>query len=639
MLSLRIAAAAWLQYCIQVFAAAFANAVSKPICPTARELLDCEGDAKWMEFRKRLEENAIQGFPIDEELSFMAQELLQKHGDALVPDPHSAYGLSSGMQSFFASCNAPPNIAVGMSEPFCLYGAIAALWVLARAGYPDRQTLLSHAHFLLGKTMRNTIDFMESSSWPVSSLDILVNLQRPSEDFRLPHELEEYHLPSTFPPSWPTSKQVPKPFEDDHIRILVWEVGVHASLSAEPLQMWARFVPNAQFTHRNLIQDQYPQWLPEKCNTLYNHPRLDCDTVEDDITDMFRRRLPYSASSKEPIESIDEFAEEFRTLTRERLATVDVFLCTVAYLCLLAEGLDMPVLGYFGHPLLFMVPPTAEVREDFWPRFVRMTSLKTVGFAVSDPFLQMQFEYQVGVPRLPVIRTHALYTGATHFPARPNEVLVLDRPHECVMMCVIQKILSSKWPGDDMEAEWPTSEGRLRMASSGGYPYKFLIRALTDRTFATFSQFRAVVLWVYDMDLLTFYEFYGMNMPMFMPAHLPKYIFQQDHMDYDGQWEGRMGMKGRPFMWPREAAGTSPFDEGNIDVVNHTVKFTDYFRFPVVQYFESIPDLLEKLLNTDFFRIVQTMARFNQDSLIESSIAWRALLRRTTGWDAEALQL
>ena len=33
--------------------------------------------------------------------------------------------------------------------------------------------------------------------------------------------------------------------------------------------------------------------------------------------------------------------------------------------------------------------------------------------------------------------------------------------------------------------------------------------AMTDKKFSTFAQFRAVLLWPYDMDLITFYEFYG----------------------------------------------------------------------------------------------------------------------------------
>ena len=54
--------------------------------------------------------------------------------------------------------------------------------------------------------------------------------------------------------------------------------------------------------------------------------------------------------------------------------------------------------------------------------------------------------------------------------------------------------------------------------------------ALTDKKFSTFAQFRAVVMWAYDMDLITFYEFYSMNMPIFMPSHLSKYLFQQEMM-------------------------------------------------------------------------------------------------------------
>jgi len=199
---------------------------------------------------------------------------------------------------------------------------------------------------------------------------------------------------------------------------------VHASLSAEPLQMWARFV-RAEIAHRNLVQDQYPQWLPDPCATLYSHPRLTCDGIEDEITALFRRRIPHSATSKDPVERIDDFAQEFAAVARDQLNGVDVFLCTVAYLCMLVEKLRFPVLGYFGHPLLFMVPRTEEVRRSFWKRFVTMATSASVGFAVSDPFLQMQYEYQLGTPQLPVIRTHALYTGAF----APFQVPLPTGPH------------------------------------------------------------------------------------------------------------------------------------------------------------------------------------------------------------------
>lgn len=600
-------------------------------------LLDCGWDAEWVSFREHLVGNSKLGFPFDEDLTQQAQLLLEKHQGELMLDHEAAYGATNGMQSVFVHCNAPPSHEASQQPPFCLYGAVSAIWVVARAGHPDTRSLLGHAEFLLGSTMRFTMDFMESSAWPITLVDVLANLQRPGK-FRLPADLKELapprvihvHTPLVEPNVLPVAGGV-------EVRIVAWEIGVHASLAAEPLNMWARLMPRVNFLHRNLIRDQYPKWLPDKCETLYNHPRLTCDEVEDDITELFRRRIPQSATSKDPIESINSLATDFQNVVGARLRDVDVFMCTIAYLCLVVAELKMPTLGYFGHPPLFMVPSDVSIREEFWSRFMSMAVSPWVEFAVSDPFLQMQYQYQLGEPRMSVIRTHALYTRATHFPSRDGEVLVLDRPHECILMCLIQRMLPKE--GSEAEAQsWHLIDGRLRSAGSPGYPYRFITRAMTDKKFSTFSQFRAVALWAYDMDLITFYEFYGMNTPIFMPAHLSKYVFMQDHMLYDGRWSNRRtGLYKGAQMWPEDEP-TSPFNETSVDAVRWTVSFSDYFRFPEVQYFDSIPDLVHKLPRTDFFAVAQKMAHFNQDSLIETANAWRALLRRATGWGDRTLQ-
>eukprot|EP00439_Symbiodinium_sp_Y106_P072390 s3485_g13.t1 len=253
---------------------------------------------------------------------------------------------------------------------------------------------------------------------------------------------------------------------------------------------------------------------------------------------------------------------------------------------------------------------------------------RSVEFAVSDPFLQMQYEYQIGAPRLPAIRTHALYTGATHFPSRSDEVLVLDRPHESVLMCLLRHSMA-ELTGAKLESSpdgWPTAEGRLRAAISQDFPFRFVTRALTDKQFSTFAQFRAVVLWPYDMDLITFYEFYSMNMPIFMPSSLQKYLFQQDHGAYDYRWDRRKVKPGQTQLWPD--THVTPFQERSLDAVHQILPFTDYFRFPHVLYFESIPDLLKRLAKTNFFDVTQAMAAFNQDALMQTSATWRTLMGR-----------
>ncbi|CAJ1401177.1 unnamed protein product [Effrenium voratum] len=517
----------------------------------ARAFLNCEDDEAWSGLRALLAQNANDDFPNDPRLAVAAEQLLQRFGMEMAVDPAAAYGASVGMRQFQQSCNAHPG---DVAEGFCLYGAVCALWIIARHDHTNRINLLQHANFLLGSTMNHVLDFMESSDWPLSLVDIVANLEaaKKGQDFLLPAQVrQQFAMPKAGANL--SSLRIAEKFEHPPIRIEVWELGVHASLSAEPIQMWARILSGAEFKYRNLIQDQYPQWLPDKCQTLYWHPQLECIQLEDeDITDLFRRRIPNSATSKEPIVDMDGFIADFEKVAAARLNFVDILLCTVPYLCLLLEPADLPTLGYFGHPLLFMVPDDPEVRDSYWQRFTDMGKKNHVEFAVSDPFLQMQFEYQLG-SKLPAIRTHALYTGATHFPQRTEEVLVLDRPHEALLLCTLQRLAGGE------PQEWPLSEGRLRAASSETYPYRFITRALTDKTFSSFAQFRAVVLWPYDMDLITFYEFYGMNMPLFMPAHLSKYLFHQDHDSYNYRWGQRP--EAESGLWPGEAA--SPFEESS----------------------------------------------------------------------------
>ena len=52
--------------------------------------------------------------------------------------------------------------------------------------------------------------------------------------------------------------------------------------------------------------------------TLYGHPKLTCDDVEDDITELFRERIPQSATSKNPVQDMDSLAAEFQQLVAQK---------------------------------------------------------------------------------------------------------------------------------------------------------------------------------------------------------------------------------------------------------------------------------------------------------------------------------
>ena len=59
-----------------------------------------------------------------------------------------------------------------------------------------------------------------------------------------------------------------------------------------------------------------------------------------------------SDSISEKFDHIDFICKKYHHPTGARLNYVDILVCTVPYLCLLLEPVDLPTLGYFGHPLL-----------------------------------------------------------------------------------------------------------------------------------------------------------------------------------------------------------------------------------------------------------------------------------------------
>ena len=62
-------------------------------------------------------------------------------------------------------------------------------------------------------------------------------------------------------------------------------------------------------------------------------------------------------------------------------------------------------------------------------------------------------------------------------------------------------------------------------------------------------------------------------------------------------------------------------------------RFTDYFRYPGVQFFESIPDLLRQLVrlsDQDLAGISGEMRKFNEQTLVQSARRWQGMVQRAS---------
>ncbi|CAJ1379568.1 unnamed protein product [Effrenium voratum] len=164
--------------------------------------LDCTEagfSAVWTAFRRRATVNAGLGWPLDAELALAAAELLERFDD--VSTGRSWIHPAGAVWESFRTADhgrhdplIPPELQVspdGFGDGrvienqrgaerghICLYGIITALFVAYRHAVP-RQLEDAHRHlelimWLLGETQggEQLFDFIESTSWPVRSIDV-----------------------------------------------------------------------------------------------------------------------------------------------------------------------------------------------------------------------------------------------------------------------------------------------------------------------------------------------------------------------------------------------------------------------------------------------------------------------------------
>merc|ERR1712137_860568 len=121
------------------------------------------------------------------------------------------------------------------------------------------------------------------------------------------------------------------------------------------------------------------------------------------------------------------------------------------------------VVGYFGLPLLYMVP------HDEWrswvDEFINLLSDKNNFYFANNPLLSEQILWQTG-QRVRVLQPLVLYLDISYYPERKDDILVPEPREACILNCL------------------------LRAFTPAGYPLNFFSKGDTDRKLKTFSLFR-----------------------------------------------------------------------------------------------------------------------------------------------------
>merc|ERR1712194_867707 len=131
-------------------------------------------------------------------------------------------------------------------------------------------------------------------------------------------------------------------------------------------------------------------------------------------------------------------------------------------------------------------------------------------FATVSPHLSALVYWHSGVS-LPVVRPLGLYTNVVYRP-RLSDIMVTK--HYFVMwdlVCIGNQFLASLVTAEG-DASIPP---RSRTYNSTSFVH---MKHLTDKSWRNWAQHRAAVFLPYDPQQLTFYELYGMGVPLLVPS-------------------------------------------------------------------------------------------------------------------------
>ena len=223
-----------------------------------------------------------------------------------------------------------------------------------------------------------------------------------------------------------------------------------------------------------------------------------------------------------------------------------------------------------------------------------MAALPTSFFVSNNRLHSEQVAWQSGV-RLHVIRPVVAYLKEPYNPQRWGDILVPEPREACVLHCL------------------------LRAFKPASYPFNFWSKADTDRTIKTFMTFRAVALFPHDFALMTFYEFYAMGVPLFMPSHLSKYLFPFSASVPLLDWTPARIAKqaGRPPYSPLSLTSSAALEYWSSSI--------DFFALPGIQHFDSIASLLRMLPSSDFESMSSRMKENRRVRVESGAPFWSAV--------------
>ena len=134
----------------------------------------------------------------------------------------------------------------------------------------------------------------------------------------------------------------------------------------------------------------------------------------------------------------------------------------------------------------------------------------------------------------------------------------------------------------------------------------------------------------YQVSVMSLFEQYRMNIPMFFPSLDLLAEWQlKHHVMNERTWAMVHGRVSRGSPLPGLYPGVpDPNSETNATAIKYWIKYADFYQWPNIIYYDSAEDLVRKMRSTDLKDISEKMKIYNKEFKRTLEGKWSEILTR-----------
>ena len=298
--------------------------------------------------------------------------------------------------------------------------------------------------------------------------------------------------------------------------------------------------------------------------------------------------------------------------SNELFLSVDAVLCTYAF----ASCVDL-FLPFQKTIIVIFTTRFETGRHDFdsWSRWIetlrRVASNPNNVIAANNMYDLEYVKYFTGIKDVMLLPSYCGYTNAKYHPTR-NEILI--GPGRGLHQVLVNDLIAAG--------------NRSNIIFSP-------IRDLYPKyEYSDLASHPAMVLFPYQVSIMTIFELYRMEIPLFVPS--PELLVdwhKQFNILSERTWPGVFNRPVQYSVVPKHPncssaiKGHDPNDDFNRDAILSWIRLSDFYQWPNVSTFNDWDDLIAQIQRSDLESISSAMAAFNKIEIASIKNKWDGILR------------